>query len=195
MANSNKKNNKRTFSWIHPDLEVRDTEKYGKGVYALRNIKSGEVIHVLSGEIISFEECIKRIRGGKEAQTDSLQIDLEMDMDLDELSRTFNHSCNPNAAIRKISELVAIRNIKKGEEITYDYSATIGPNVPREIWEMKCLCGSDNCRKIIGNIMSIPMKQLREYKRVGLLQDYIIKELDIILLNNGKLPKYNKILI
>jgi len=174
---------------------IKDTFKHGRGVFANQNIKKGEIIHILSGEVISFDECIERIKAGKENQDDSLQVDLEMDMDLDELSRTFNHSCDPNAGVRKVSELFAIRNIKKGEEITYDYSATIGPNIPDSLWGMKCLCKSKKCRKTIRNVLSIPKKQLDEYKKIGSLQDYMKKELNLIELAGGKLPKYNKIII
>jgi SET domain-containing protein len=174
---------------------IKDTEKYGMGIFASENIKSGDVIHVLNGEMISFEEAIRRIRIGEEQQTDSLQIDLELDMDLDELSRTFNHSCNPNAGLRKTSELFAIRDIKKGEEITYDYSSTIGPNIEESLWKMKCECRSKNCRNILGNVLSIPKPQLDLYKKAGALQAYIKKELNLIELAGGRLPKYNKIII
>lgn len=176
-------------------LIIKDTGKYGLGVFAGKNIKKGEIIYTLSGEIISFDECIERIHKGNEAQTDSLQVDLETDMDLDEFSRTFNHSCDPNAGLRKISELFALRDIKKGEEITYDYSASIGPNIPKSLWTMKCMCGSSKCRKILSNVLSIPKEQLNYYKKEGALQDYILKELNLIELAGGKLPKYKKIVI
>ena len=172
---------------------IEDTGKYGLGVFANQNFKKGEVITALKGEIITFDECIKRIKTGAENQTDSLQVGLEQDMDLDELSRIFNHSCEPNAGLRKISELVAIRDIKKGEEITYDYSATIGPNIPESLWAMPCECGAKSCRKVLGNVLTIPHKQLTKYQRAGALQDYIIKELNIIKDLGGKLPKYKKI--
>ncbi|MFA5888845.1 MAG: SET domain-containing protein-lysine N-methyltransferase [Candidatus Paceibacterota bacterium] len=186
---------KKTISKKHPKFIVKDTGKYGMGVFTDENIKKGTVIKVFNGEIINFDECIKRIHTGAEIQSDSLQVGLEMDMDLDELSRTFNHSCDPNAGHRKISELIAIRNIKRGEEITYDYSATTGPNIPKSLWTMKCKCGSKICRKTIGNVLTIPKKQLDKYKRAGALQDYIKKELEIIKKNGGKLPKYKKIII
>lgn len=174
---------------------VKDTGKYGKGVFAIEDIKKGEKIHILSGEVISFDESIRRIKLGNESQTDSLQIGIETDIDLDEISRTFNHSCDPNAGLRKTSELFAIKDIKKGDEITYDYSATVGPNIPSSLWEMKCHCGSKICRKIIGNVLSIPKDQLNKYKELDSLQEYIKKELNIIELAGGKLPKYNKIII
>jgi len=188
----------RRISQPNLKLIVKDTGKYGMGVYAGENIKKGETIKTLSGEIISFNESIERIKKGIEEQTDSLQVRLEKDMHLDELSRTFNHSCNPNAGLRKISELFALRNIKKGEETTYDYSATVGPNIVFSLWSMTCDCGSKNCRKIIGNVLTIPEKTLQRYDELEALQDYIKKELRRITRKiDGSfiLPRYKKIII
>ncbi|MEI6155400.1 MAG: SET domain-containing protein-lysine N-methyltransferase [Deltaproteobacteria bacterium] len=176
---------------INGKMVIKDTGKYGNGVFAAIDIKKGEIITTLSGEIITFDECVKRINNGEENITDSLMVGLELDMDLDEISRTFNHSCDPNAGLLKISDLVALRDITHGEEITCDYSATEGPNIPDNIWSMKCNCGSDNCRKVIGNVLTIPPKQLRKYIKAGALQDYIFNELKVIKKNGGVLPKYN----
>ena len=178
-----------------PRLIVKDTGKYGLGVFAGEDIKKGQTIKVLSGEVITFDECIKRIKSGEEAQTDTLQIGLELDMDLDDLSRTFNHSCTPNAGLRNISELFALEDISAGQEITYDYSATVGPNVPASVWTMQCHCGSRQCRKVIGNVLSLPDAVLERYKKLGALQDYILAELKkITKLPDGKYktPRYKK---
>lgn len=174
-------------------FKIQDTGKYGLGVFAGEDIKKGETIKVFDGEVIDFAETEERIKEGDENRTDTLQVGLELDMDLNEESRSFNHSCDPNAGFRGISELIAMRDIKKGEEITYDYSATVGPNVPDSLWEMPCTCGTDNCRKVIGNVLTIPKEQLNKYREAGTLQDYILKELDIIEKNNGIPPKYKPI--
>ena len=58
-------------------------------------------------------------------------------------ARFVNHSCDPNTFIRNFRG-IAKRDIKKGEEITEDYSKENNPNL-----NMKCNCGSKNCRGII----------------------------------------------
>ena len=173
-----------------PRLVLKDTGKYGMGVFAGEAIRKGTRITTLRGEIIGFEKCLERIRAGEEAQADSLQVGLERDMDLDEYSRTFNHSCQPNAGLRGTSELVAIRDIQPGAEVTYDYSATVGPNIPAELWTMRCRCGAENCRQSIGNVLTIPEKQIDRYRQAGALQDWICDELDAIARNGGRLPHY-----
>ncbi len=146
----------------------------GLGTFAATKIRRGEFIRNLSGEELSYPELLKRLRSGEENIDDPLQVGAHLFIDLDEPSRLINHSCDPASGIRRKSTLVAIRDIKEDEEITYDYSTTVGTN---NIWRMKCLCGSPKCRKIIGNVLSIPEDSLKRYIENRALQDYIIKQL------------------
>jgi len=180
---------KQSFSWINPKLEIRNTGKYGKGFFATENIKKGEIIHIFKGEKISLKEGLKRVLSGKENIDDIFQIGKKTYIDLDYSSRIFNHSCDPNAGIRKKDEMFALENIKKGEEVVYDYSATVAPTK----WSMKCKCGSKNCRKILGDISTIPQNQLKKYRSVGSLQNYMVDVLKKIRRDrkgNVILPEY-----
>ena len=43
-----------------------------------------------------------------------------------------------------------MRNIKKHEEITFDYATTVSRSIGSDIvFEMECKCGTKNCRKKI----------------------------------------------
>ena len=53
-----------------------------------------------------------------------------------------NHSCDPNASFNNQGMLVALREIKAGEEITYDYLAHPLPASP---WNFECRCGAAGC--------------------------------------------------
>lgn len=170
-------------------LILKDTLKYGKGVFAGEDIRKGKVIHVLSGEKMSLNIFIKKINAGAERIDDPLQIGCREYLDLDEFSRTFNHSCNPNAGLRGQSELFALKDIPEGQEITYDYSTTIAPTV----WGMECRCGSRKCRKTIGDVMAIPRRQLEKYKRLGALQDYMRRLLKRVGSGPYTLPKYEQV--
>lgn len=162
-----------TGSGRSPKLEISDTKNYGMGVFAGEDIYWGRVIMVLDGEILSFDDIMDRIRLDEENSDDPLQIDEWLFLDLDKISRSFNHSCDPNAGMRKRSELFALRHILPGEEITYDYSSVVGPNITPDIWTMKCSCRASFCRKIIGNILSIPEARLKMYIQFGALQEHI----------------------
>jgi SET domain-containing protein len=56
-----------------------------------------------------------------------------------------NHSCDGNVGLDERGDFVALRDITKGEELTYDYGL-IESN-PR--FKMSCNCGSSNCRQTI----------------------------------------------
>jgi SET domain-containing protein len=61
------------------------------------------------------------------------------------IARYANHSCNPNAETYDVKHRVfirALRNIKPGEEITYDYGIDYLKNV---IGRSNCQCG--RCRR------------------------------------------------
>ena len=160
-----------------PKLEIRDTFKYGRGVFAAENIEKGRVIRILAGEIISTTECLKRIILRRLKSDDPLQIEDDRFIVPDKISRYFNHSCQPNAGLRKISELFALREIKTGEEITFDYSSTVSGH---SFWHMSCKCGEENCREKIGNVLTLPPKVLDNYAAEGALQDYMQRHLTTV---------------
>ena len=172
-------------------LVIKSTKKYGNGVFAVEEIKKGEVIHTLSGDRMDSVEMANRVTSKKEYVDDPLQVGKRTYIDLNEVSRTFNHNCDPNAGLRKRSELFALRDIKRGDEITFDYSTTIAPTR----WRMKCKCGSENCRKILGDVLSIPKKQLKKYKELGALQRYMKPLLKEVEAGRYIMPKYEIILL
>lgn len=58
-----------------------------------------------------------------------------------------NHSCDPTAWWEGYGTLTARRDIKAGEEVTYDYSTS---DITLT-YQMKCLCGADDCRGTVTN--------------------------------------------
>jgi len=58
-----------------------------------------------------------------------------------------NHSCDGNCWYMNDELLVAMRDIKKGEELCYDYALTEGD----EDWVLapKCLCSAKSCRGLV----------------------------------------------
>jgi len=72
-----------------------------------------------------------------------------------------NHSCDPNCFFETTGrQLVAIRNIRPGEELTFFYPSTE--------WEMdrtfQCTCGSDQCLGVISGARYLSSEQRRKYK-------------------------------
>lgn len=56
-----------------------------------------------------------------------------------------NHSCGGNVGYDKKGNFVTIKNVKKGDELCYDY----GLAVSYPGYRLDCECGSKNCRKVI----------------------------------------------
>lgn len=74
---------------------------------------------------------------------------LDEDWDLDgsvawNPARFINHSCDPNCEVDQDEEnriwICAIRNIKTGEELSYNYGYDL-----ESYKDYPCLCGSSNC--------------------------------------------------
>lgn len=169
-----------------PKLEIRDTKKYGKGVFAKENIKKGTIVHILSGPTMTTKRFAEMVNSGKENIDDPLQVGKRTYINLDRLSDSFNHSCDPNTGIRKRSEMFALKNILKDEQITFDYSSTIAPTEFR----MRCRCGSSKCKGVIGDIRSIEKRQLIYYKESGALQRYMKRVVKLLEDHAYKIPKY-----
>lgn len=167
-------------------LVVKDTKKYGKGVFTLAAIEKGQVVHVLRGRKYDIKDLVYLFIARKTHIDNPLQIGKRTHLKLDSFSESFNHSCDPNCGIRKNSELFALRDIDIGEELTYDYSLTVAPT----IWAMRCKCGSKICRKVIGDVLSIPKRRIIEYQKAGSIQYYMKKILQLIRDKNYKIPPY-----
>ncbi|HSX19224.1 MAG TPA: SET domain-containing protein-lysine N-methyltransferase [Candidatus Saccharimonadales bacterium] len=144
--------------------------KFGKGVFASRDIKSGERICTMSGKRVSSKQLGFESDRKRNLLVDPFQIGADAYLMLEEPYLLINHSCSPNAGLKNGVNLTAIKNIKKGEEIFYDYSTT---------WfdGMECKCGSPNCRKHISNYMTIPPEIRKEYRKLDIIPDFIPKDL------------------
>jgi hypothetical protein len=87
-----------------------------------------------------------------------------------EIGDYLNHSCDPNLGIKDSLKLIALKDVKIGEEVAFDYAMTESSD-----FEIKCLCGKSNCRrKITGEDWK--RKDLQE-KYKGYFSDYIAKKI------------------
>ena len=119
-------------------LVVKKSRINKRGFFAARNFRKGEVVLRWHPKILT------------KAAVDKLPLSRKHDVDQvgknryvlqNPAERFMNHSCEPNTRVRNQTD-VAIRDIKKGEEITSDYGKGL-------ILVFKCDCGSKKCRGII----------------------------------------------
>ena|SRR3989344_4847680 len=123
-----------------PNVIVKGSKIHGKGVFAGRNFKKGKVIMKWDTSMVFSE-----------AEADSLPkrfwkylVFSKGKYILAQVPEKYlNHSCRPNT--KEIDNCdVALRNIRKGEELTTDYSLDAPPQV-----KMKCACKSRKCKRVI----------------------------------------------
>jgi hypothetical protein len=138
-------------SWLHPGLEKRCSATQGCGVFARQDIGRGERLAVFGGKIMQIDDMLDL---PVEMQVYTMQIEERFVLDpaTDEPEDTdfFNHSCDPNCGFKGQIFLVAMRDIRAGEEVTFDYCMTVSESVGSTmVFRMECRCGSPLCRKVI----------------------------------------------
>jgi SET domain-containing protein len=145
----------------------------GRGVFAAAEIGQGERVLTFCGAKVPARRLPKFIQRGLRPD-DPLLIDQDHYLIVDPPGYFTNHSCVPNAFLNERGELLAMTKIKRGEEITFDYSTTVAIQDP---WTMKCQCGLPACRRVIGNLLSIPTSTLRAYLKSNSIPTFIRSQL------------------
>jgi SET domain-containing protein len=136
-------------------IEARNSRIHGRGVYAIAPIKKGTRVIEYLGERISHDEADRRyeLKGDDNGHTflfiASNRTVIDAGVNGNE-ARFINHSCDPNCetVIEKSRVFIdAIRNIKPGEELGYDYQLTWeSTDDPAELALYACRCGAKKCR-------------------------------------------------
>ena len=139
-----------------PALFVAPTKNTGNGLFTRTAIRKGETAFFMSGSTYDFESRTKEDAARYE---NSICIGVDRWLDPSPPYVFGNHSCNPNLGIRGTVELVALRGIKAGEELTYDYSIT----TDESLWTMECRCGSPRCRSTIRSFQFLSEEQYGRY--------------------------------
>jgi hypothetical protein len=138
--------------------EAREIPPKGFGSFAVDPIPMGTIVATFGGTIltrINFETY------PLEQRSRSIQIDMDqfvLGPESRESGDSINHSCLPNCGIRNATQLIAMREIAAGEELTYDYATSDTSDYD----EFECACGSDNCRgRVSGDDWKLPDLQKR----------------------------------
>jgi len=144
---------KRINNWLNPKIEPKKSDTEGNGEFAVEDIIKGEVLAVFGGHIMTR---IERDNLPENVRYLSLGIDDNMFIGPKNIDETddadwFNHSCEPNAGLKGQIFLVAMRDIKIGEEITFDYVMSCSQKGEKRVL-FECNCDSKFCRKEITNL-------------------------------------------
>jgi SET domain-containing protein len=135
---------------------VRRSKIQGRGVYASRDIAEGDRIIEYTGLLITNEEADAQCddEGMRRHHTFLFGVDDELTVDGangGNEARFINHSCEPNCESviegRRVF-IDALRDIRAGEEIAYDYWYTTDRGYTLEDLRRiyPCRCGAATCR-------------------------------------------------
>ena len=129
-------------------IRRRRSKLHGWGVFAEERINKNKRIIDYAGEKISHQESLKRERRYiKKGTIWCFQINRRWVRDAavgGNVARFINHSCHPNCYVHIVGDTIwirAARNIRKGEELTYDYM-TDGEG------HIQCRCRKD-CQRLL----------------------------------------------
>jgi len=142
------------YSWMHPALEVRETGRYGKGVFARTALAKDEILVVMGGYILTIddENHLTGVVADKPIElSDRFSIGPRTPDDLARMPQHWiNHSCAPNCGFMGQIFLMALRDIAADEEIAYDYAMAMNSSPASDSYfSMACRCGSPLCRGVV----------------------------------------------
>jgi uncharacterized protein len=121
-------------------VRVGPSQIAGQGLFAAQDIPKGTRIIQYIGARIPKEESVERLAQGNMyifAFNERYDIDGKT---LKNKARYINHSCDPNCeaiVTKRTIWIVAVRDIKAGEELSYNYGLTAK--------QYRCHCGSTHC--------------------------------------------------
>lgn len=133
---------------------IRNSRIHGRGLYARKFIPKDTWIVEYVGEKVDKDESERRsndlldkakVDGGAKVYMFILNDEWDIDGNVEwNTARLMNHSCEPNVEAQTWDEkeiwFVALRDIEKGEELTFNYGFDL------ETWEdHPCLCGRPSC--------------------------------------------------
>lgn len=124
---------------LFTNIRIVETRYKGNSIIADENIKRGDSIFSLIGVALPVAEATDK----------SLQITDDLCLESTEgFDNNLNHSCDPNCYFdfkdTKRPVLVALRDIKKGEELSFDYNTT-DYDLPSNTGSFDCHCHAPKC--------------------------------------------------
>ena len=126
---------------------IKDSKIDKKGLYAKKDIAPGTRIIQYIGKLITKKQTENNDKFDNDKDIYLFNLNNRYDLDGDfkwNTARLINHSCEPNCEVDGKGLklwISSIKDIKKGEELSYDY----GFGYDIDYKQFPCECGSKNC--------------------------------------------------
>jgi uncharacterized protein len=135
-------------------LVFKPSPIHGTGGFARTDLARGMLVIEYVGKLVTRAEAIEECRHGNEY---IFRLDEQTDLDGNvewNPARFLNHSCAPNCEAELIDGkvwIVALRDLKAGEEATFDYGYDL-----EDYRRHPCRCGAPDC---VGYIISAELRE------------------------------------
>jgi uncharacterized protein len=146
------------------NLYIGQTSSTGKGLFAKVDIKKGH--HIFTWNGVMKKGRFPWYVGARWLQIEEYQWIAPL---RNSPGWYINHSCNPNSGIRNSIKVVAMKNIRRDEEVTFDYSTSES----EKDWYLICHCGSKNCRGVIRSYLFLSAELKLKYR--DFISEYLKK--------------------
>jgi SET domain-containing protein len=137
-------------------ITVRHSDIHGRGVFANTLIRKGDRIIEYKGKRIKEKVADEKYGDDEGTHTFLFLLDNQIVIDANyqgNSARWINHSCDPNCDANEENGRMyidALRDIKPGEELTYDYNLIVDERYTPAVKRLyACGCGSRKCRGTI----------------------------------------------
>ena len=127
--------------------KIKKSNIDNRGLCAAKDIKKGTRIIEYKGKIITRKQSEEDPKFDNSKAIYLFNLNSRYDLDGDftyNTARLINHSCEPNCEVEGKGLklwIFALRNIKQGEELSYDY----GFGFDEDYKQFPCRCGSKKC--------------------------------------------------
>jgi hypothetical protein len=137
------------------------SEIEGRGLIAVTPIAAGEIVAIKGGHIVTtagLHALPERLQNSDIQIADGFHLAALDEAEYEPVMLFLNHSCEPNVGFAGNIVLVAMRDIRAGEELTTDYALF-------DDYEgtMECRCATPSCRRTING---------RDWQRPDLQRKY-----------------------
>lgn len=165
--------------FVQTNLHKMQSEK--KNFFEVKTDESGDYQSLFTNRAIPAMEIVSEFSYEEiftQPNRYTVQIDKEKHISLKPVYlRYLNHSCAPNVFFdTQKMELITLRHIKAGEELTFFYPSTE--------WQMEevfdCGCGTANCLGEIRGAGKLSVDELSNYR----LNHHIVEQYKTVEINN-----------
>lgn len=162
-----------TSTTVMETLSIKTENKF-RTLVTKRTYKKGEIICAMPSEDIRDKPNRFTVQIGRSKHTHVGKL------------AALNHSCDPNVILdTEKMEMVAARDIEKGEELFFFYPSTE--------WQMDapfiCLCGSANCINVVAGARFLPLSTLERHYLNPHIREMMI---DLLKATRNNLVKLKK---